>query len=400
MAGPRPIDRTLLIRNVLRQRAARSAHGAESTEGAATGADVHPDDVLARLDIVVSRMPEDEVGDPAQFKSALQTLLQHGEPALKKVLQPTLSGLPDLSSDELASAEAIVIADGSRPSFLLREGSFSDDHPFLGAWRDDMTNFRPALRKLAGCVGRIQLPEGDPTSYNGTGTLVDAGQGLVLTNFHVVKHAREVSGVAMQGNGQTLTVNDKWVIEFSGESGSAVRNRWLVKEVRLPTGAGVSFGGLDAAVLRIEEFDPHESKLPASAIVLSADADYSTGAGTASLVTIGFPGTPDTATPPGATIDWNFVLKTLFNNRFGLKRVAPGKFGQPAGSVPGDTFGHILSHDATTFGGASGSLVFAWKDEKTPAFGLHFAGATLAANYAVSLHKVADALRATGLKVA
>jgi hypothetical protein len=43
--------------------------------------------------------------------------------------------------------------------------------------------------------------------------------------------------------------------------------------------------------------------------------------------------------------------------------------------------------------------VFAWKDEGTPAFGLHFSGATLSANNAVSLHKAADALRNIGVPI-
>ena len=398
MKAPSPADRIRKVHHVLRQRAARGASYAERTEATAA-ATVHPDDVLARLDAVVKRMPANEVGDPAEFKDSLQKLVEHGEPALRKLLQPATPTDSELSSDQLVSLEAVIIADGSRPSFLLSEGEFALDHPFLGNWKGDMTNFRPALRKLAGCVGRIQLPDGGPTSYNGTGTLVDAANCLVLTNYHVVKHARNVSGVTMEGDAKQLKVKDDWVIDFIGETGSLQKNRWRVKEVRLPAGVGVSFEGVDAAVLHIEPFDTHESRLPEPAIVLSGDANYATGAGTPTLATIGFPGQPNIITPPGATVDWNFVIKTLFNNLFGLKRVAPGEFDKAIGSVADDHLGHVLSHDATTFGGASGSLVFAWKDDKDPAFALHFAGATLAANYAVSLHKAKAALQAVGVPI-
>ena len=96
-------------------------------------------------------------------------------------------------------------------------------------------------------------------------------------------------------------------------------------------------------------------------------------------------------------MDWHFVLTTLFGNRFGVKRVAPGRFRLAPGSVQGDAFDRVMSHDATTFGGASGSLMFAWKDQGTPGYGLHFAGATLSANYALSLHRAADALKAIGV---
>lgn len=396
-------ERTRHIRTVLKQRAAReSAPAGEGTESGGTDAQVHPDDVLARLDVVVARMPQDEVGDPAEFKAALRTLLEHGDPALRKLLQAHPSATPELTSDELSSVEAIIIADGSRPSFLLREGTYAEDHPFLGSWHKEMKDFRFPLRKIAACVGRIQIPEGNSAVYNGTGTLVpalDDNERLVLTNLHVVEHARNKSGVSMEeAPGMKLVVKDDWVVDFIGESGNPARNRWRVKEVRLPKGAGVSFSGLDAAVLRIEPFGD-ESEIPESVILLSSEEDYAVGAGSASLVTIGFPGEPNTATPSGTQIDWNFVIKTLFNNRFGLKRVAPGRFKEGAGSITGDALGHILSHDATTFGGASGSLVFAWREDGTPSFALHFAGANAIANYAVSLHKAADALRATGLRI-
>lgn len=404
MQAPNPADRARSIENILRRRAARSAPGAEGVAGteSATGdtkASVHADDVLSRLDDVVKRMPASEVGDPVEFKRALKALLEHGEPALRKLLQPTATSTPEFSTNDLASMEAVVIADGTRPSFLLREGSFAPDHPFLGDWKDEITDFRPALRRLAGCVGRLQLPNGGPAKYNGTGFLVDVNDCLVLTNYHVVMHARTVSGVAMSGTDTKLDVNDAWVIDFNGEVDSEKKNRWLVKEVRLPAGFGVSFQGVDAAVLRIEPFDPQESTLPQPGIVLSGDPNYASGARAPTLATIGFPGYPDKTLPAGATVDWNFVIKTLFNNLFGLKRFAPGEFCAGTGSVEGDQLGHVLSHDATTFGGASGSPVFGWKDEGSPAFAVHFAGLNTEANYAVSLHKARVALRAIGAPI-
>lgn len=404
MEAPKPLDRATSIKSMLRRRASRNAAGAEGvvgTEGAmdVATAPIHADDVLSRLDEVVKHMPANEVGDEADFKRALATLLGHGEPALRKLLHPSPTSTPVFSQDDLASLEAVVIADGTRPSFLLREGSFAPDHPFLGSWKNEMTDVRPTLRRLAGCVGRLQLPNGGPAKYNGTGFLVDANDCLVLTNYHVVMHARTFSGVAMSGTDTKLTVNGAWVIDFNGEVDTEQKNRWLVKEVRLPVGFGVSFDGLDAALLRIEPYDSDESKLPPPAIVLSGDPNYASGARAPTLGTIGFPGYPDKTLPDGATVDWHFVITTLFNNLFGLKRFAPGEFRDGIGSVAGDQFGHVLSHDATTFGGASGSPVFGWKDEGSPAFALHFAGLNTEANYALSLHKAKAALRAVGAPI-
>lgn len=404
MQVPNAADRVRDIKKALSRRAGRSATGAERVMGAEGAADyatvpVHADDVLTRLDVAMRRMPIGELGDPTKFKQALHTLLEHGEPALRKLLHPIAASTCEFSPDALASMEAVVIADGSRPSFLLRGGSFAPDHPFLGGWKDEMTDFRPALCRLADCVGRLQLPDGGPAKYNGTGFLIDSTNCLVLTNYHVVMHAQRVSLVKMCGAGAKLDVSSPWVIDFNGEVDTEQKNRWLVKEVRLPTGFGVSFDGVDAAVLRIEPFDPQESRLPDPAILMSGSSNYASGAGAQTLATVGFPGYPDKTLPTGTTVDWNFVITTLFNNLFGLKRFAPGEFLNGIGSVRGDKLGHVLSHDATTFGGASGSPVFAWKDEGSPAFALHFAGLNTEANYALSIYKAEAVLRAVGAPI-
>jgi len=363
--------------------------------GGTDGPPRHVDEVLQDVETALNTLPKDEIGDEAEFRKAFGLLFQHAETTLKKALAPDGPGLLDL--DELGSLEALVIADGSRPSFLLRDGQIPPNHPFLGMWKPDFEGRGSIVSRLAERVGRIQPPDGGPANYSGTGTLVDAARGLVLTNYHVVNHARNRLGVAMEGSGPILRVTGDWVIDFAGETGSSTRKRWRINEVRLPNGVGESFDGIDAAVLRIEPFEAGETSLPAPLIMLSDDADYASGAAVQSLITIGFPGYPDTTAPAGAKVDWNWVIGTLFNNRFGLKRVAPGTIRRAAGvAVP--RAAHVLAHDATTFGGASGSLVFAWKDEAQPAFALHFAGATLTDNYAAALHSVHAALRELGLK--
>jgi hypothetical protein len=265
-------------------------------------------------------------------------------------------------------------------------------------WKGDFEGVATDIAKLAACVGRIQPADGGPARYSGTGTLIDRDKGLVLTNYHVVLHARDAFKVRFEVASQVWTVLDDWVIDFDGETGSNKRNRWRIKEVRLPYGVGVGFQGIDAAVLRIEEFDPAESTLPDQSIVLSGDADHASGAAVSSLITIGFPGQPDTSSALNGKVDWTWVIGTLFNNRFGLKRVAPGLLRGGVGQTGIANGAHVLTHDATTFGGASGSLVHAWKDAHNPAFALHFAGDTLTDNYAVGFNAVNAALHELGLQ--
>lgn len=394
---PTPEAHTARLRRIIRGDALGGPSGPSGRRTESTGGTApRPDDLLHRVDMVLKQLPPDEVGDPDKFRKAVATLLQHAEPALKKVLAPAAETLFD--PDERASLEALIIPDGSRPSFLLRGGQIAKDHPFLGIWKGDFEGFGTDIAKLAACVGRIQPPDGGPARYSGTGTLIDRDQGLVLTNYHVVVDARDTFKVRLEGAGQVLKVLDDWVIDFDGETGTTRRNRWRIKEVRLPQGVGTGLKGLDAAVLRIEEFDPAESILPDQSIVLSGDPDHASGAAVQSLITIGFPGPPDTSASLNGKVDWKWVIGTLFNNRFGLKRVAPGRMRGGVGQASLINAAHVLTHDATTFGGASGSLLHAWKDAYSPAFALHFAGATLTDNYAVGFDPVKIALHEVGMQ--
>jgi serine protease len=52
-----------------------------------------------------------------------------------------------------------------------------------------------------------------------------------------------------------------------------------------------------------------------------------------------------------------------------------------------------FGHDATTLSGSSGSLLYAFKDVGTPAFGLHFAGFNNDSNYAIQMPRMKQAFQ-------
>lgn len=337
-----------------------------------------------------------EAGEPnddeerAKQAKALERLFHFGRSALGKVA----SGDFALNPDEGCAMEALIIADGSRPSFILRGGKYDRDDPFIGNWVGQLAAARNAIGGIAAAVGRIQPAGGDAKTYIGTGTLVDAVKGLVLTNYHVVVQARDKHHIAMHQDGDHLVVDGVLEIDFAGESGSFETRRFQIVEIRIPAGAGEVFQGIDAAVCRIVPLDAGVD-LPAAITPVSADPDYATGAAS-SLALIGFPGQP--AMSPGDEVDWDWVIRTLFRNRFGIKRLAPGRFTHGLGFNLADKLAkRAIGHDATTFGGASGSLVVAWLDTDTPAFALHFAGETSETNYALSFARTRAALEPLGV---
>lgn len=406
------LNRLLISNELARKSGAESAPNVESVPADATLTD--PAAVLHRTEKSIDSAPAraaaapaaasaagaiEEAGEGKQESSradlaaARDILLRHGETALAKLV----GGSRQLSQNETAALEAIVIADGTRPSFLLADGRVDPKDPFIGNWANPVATHGDRARKVARATGRIQPAHGHASRFIGTGALVESidGKMRVLTNFHVIDDARSRFGVAMAGHGRSLEVEGTLEVDFLGEAGSLDDNRFRITHVDLPEGFGRGFGHLDAAVATIEPISGG-SALPPAVPLLSRDKSFANG-GMVSLATVGFPGPPDMS--GGADIDWNFVLRTLFGNKFGFKRLAPGSFTSGRGSDPADAETKIaFGHDATTFGGASGSLVFAWADDGPPSFGLHFIGATGRENHAVALAVVADALEATGIK--
>jgi hypothetical protein len=184
-------------------------------------------------------------------------------------------------------------------------------------------------------------------------------------------------------------------VDFIGEATSFATNRFRVVAVDLPENFGRGHGSIDAAMLHLEPLDG--GALPAAVAPFSPAPHLAQGA-ILSLATIGFPGPPAQQTGTTGTVDWAFVVNTLFAGKFGMKRLAPGRFTLRLGSHPSDTAQTAFGHDATTFGGASGSLVIAWAETGAPIFGLHFAGKTESANYALSAGAAQDALAAIGVR--
>ncbi|ABQ38296.1 MULTISPECIES: S8 family serine peptidase [Bradyrhizobium] len=356
----------------------------------------HPDDILQRVSAVMAAMPPREIGDPVAFGQALEVMYRHGGQALSKLPDVGLGPPQHFAASERMALEAIVIADGSRPSFLLENGLPPASHPFLGIWAATMAARREDIQRVAGCVGRVQPTHGNASNFIGTATIVDAARGLALTNYHVVDDARRKWLIPMTANGNRLSIPAGLEVDFAGEAATLDQRRFKVVEAILPDGFGRGFGSVDAALLRLEPITAGD-RLPAGQVHLDARAAFANG-GVPSLAVIGFPGPAPMS--GGTDVDWNFVTNALFGNLFGFKRLAPGKFRRSLGFDEHDTLGSVFGHDATTFGGASGSFVLAWTDQEMPGFGIHFAGVTSDTNSAIAVAKIADVLRKLEVSVA
>jgi serine protease len=389
-------DRIEVVKRALSVgKALSSGAGVESAIEANQDDLPQPGELQARLDDLVQRMPVHEIKDKTAFERAIQLVRQHGTAGLAK--------LPDaaatLHSAELGALEAVVKADGSRPSLLVREGWIQEDHPLIGGWSGDLVFARDGLKAVAALCGRIQPTAGHASRYCGTGTLIDPTGPWVLSNYHVLAQALRAYPIPSIRTSNGMTFTRGLEIDFIGEADSLLTNRWTIVEAVLPERAGEGFGFVDAVLFRLgRSLDdkplpkggaaaPYErAKLSGATVYLNGERP--------TFASIGFPTRPVRTMGTDDGIDWGWVIEQLFGNVFGVKRLAPGLFYRALGSHEGDRkTQYAFGHDATTLRGASGSLLFAFKDAETPAFGLHFAGYSNESNYAVAIPALQQGFR-------
>jgi hypothetical protein len=349
------------------------------------------DRVEATMRAVLARVPGDEVGDPRDFRRALGVLLGETRSAAQRLRRDPAA---PLSPGAIRALEAVVRTDGTRPSLLVRADRVDVEHPLAGAWTEDLRSTQEALSARLRAVGRIEPANATSRSFFGTGWVVDSDAGLVLTNQHVVEEMWQRLSTAMLRTPTGFRVLDGAFIDFAAEAGTTSANRFKVVEAR-PSGVeGSGFVRLDTALLRIEPTEPDQAMPPAVPVI--ADPDGPRGA-LASFCVAGFPGPAPYRSGVHEGVDWAWVNATLFGNRYGVKRLAPGNAHLPVGAVNGDDRHWVFGHDATTLGGSSGSAVIGWLDAVPGAFGLHFAGTSVESNYAHAFSACTEELAALGV---
>lgn len=371
-----------------------TAAGDSIESAAGGGATAIPDagEFSARLDELLAYPDNRSPQERADFEKAVELIRLHGTPGIQKLADPRALMVPA----ELAAAEAVIKADGSRPSFLLRQGKIDPNDPFAGSWGDRLVALRDAIETRAALCGRIQPTRGHANRYCGTGALIDPGGPWVLSNFHVIQQALGSYPLFQFPTERGLRITGGLEIDFSAETDASDTNRWTIDEAVFPNGAGQGFGFIDAVLLRLGRSLDGKS-LPASEpghdtdrIAFSSAQGFVTGEMPV-LALIGFPNRPPQSSGIGAGIDWGWVVGQLFGGRFGVKRFAPGEFYRAVGSHPKDAeTRYTFGYDATTMKGSSGSPAFSLTAAQCPAFGLHFAGYDNDSNFALTteaLHK-------------
>ena len=348
-------------------------------------------EVTGRVEQAARHLAERQDVDDRDFRQALDLWLRTTDRAARR-----LDNNPDapLPPDEVYALEAVVRADGTRPSLLVRSGVVDPVQPLAAGWTGQLTAAGDELTRAVAAIGRVEPTHPSGSDFFGTCWVVDDRNGLVLTNRHVLDAMVERLPHAVARTTAGFRVFDGAFVDFAAESGSADVRRYRIVEAAPSQVNGTDFARLDAAVLRIEPLPDGPQDVP-DALTVSADPDGPLGR-LASYCIVGYPAQPVYASGTIEGVDWAWVTRTLFGNVYGVKRLAPGMTHRPLGSLPGDKRRWVFGHDATTLGGNSGSPALAWTDS---AFGLHFAGRSIDTNCAHAVSAITTELRALGVPI-
>lgn len=350
-------------------------------------------DVTGRVEAAAERRLASGVDvDRRDFNAALDALLHTTARATQRLDEDPEA---PLDAEELAALETVVLADGTRPSLLVRDGEpdpVDPNDPLARQWINDLSGAGEPLRRAIDAIGRVEPDGATGSSFFGTCWVVDHKAGLALTNLHVLHAMRKRLPHAIARSGSGFRVFDGAFVDFRAESDSTDTHRFQVVEAFASGVEGQDFARLDAAVLRLAPLPGGPTELP-GAITVSASPNGPLGRFDTCCV-VGYPGRPRHTTGTVDGVDWDWVNRTLFGRLYGVKRLAPGAVHRPLGSLPGDAREWVFGHDATTLGGNSGSPVLAWDDTS---FGLHFAGITMDTNCAHGISAIATQLAALGV---
>jgi hypothetical protein len=259
-----------------------------------------------------------------------------------------------------AQLEVIVQMDGSRPSFMIRNGEVDQRTSPVGTWGDGLDASADLLGRAIACVGRIDVP-GSSQGFEGTGFLV--GENVIITNRHVLQ------AIGQQAPSKKWQLKEDVTIDFGHEfrARDSVNPRALKRVLFVGAKAidpfSIDHGRLDLAVIELQEAKPAERLQQYLAVDESPDWPQVEQ----TVYIIGYPGRP------AAGSENITLLEKLFKQTFGCKRLAPGLVTVSPADLPASPRDWTTGHDATTLGGNSGSAVLVLSREQIVA-GLHYGG--------------------------
>lgn len=281
----------------------------------------------------------------------------------KRYLKTCIDGEPGKAAKELTPLHVTlleaIIKQAERPAIKILENSF--ETPRTDYWKTRLEPHRAIIDMAIKSVGRIEVrehPQG--FDYVGTGWLVT--DDIVVTNRHVAQTfaSQEGTNFSFQINpfeNKTIEVNIDFIEEFRINKKAEFE---IIDVLYIEPQQGS-----DIAFLKVKR----NGDVPRSFIPLATEVPK----GGREIAVIGYPAKDSHRNPLEPA-----KLYEIFEDIYDVKRLQPGEVISATSvleAVP------VFTHDCSTLGGNSGSVVLDYKTGK--AIGLHFGGRFKKENYAV-----------------
>lgn len=362
-----------------------AGRGLETASGDNTGTAVKGE-LLDRLRAEIAHL-EHETGIEVD-KAEVSALLDQADAGLTRVFDDA-----DLDDEARSGLEAVIRSDGSRPVLFVKDDFVDVAGPSVGDYAAILSNNEVAIRQVCRAVGRVDDPAAG-LGYQGTAWMI--AEGLVATNFHVLK-AIAPGGVRKDGRFEGR-INTGAAVHFGHELDRQLPERRFpirrvvsvgregAKQHAHPDDKSLNFDSLDLAILELEPVPGRPFPEPIG--VARGDDPLTGGHRTTQgtqIYLVGYPGNPRSTTRD--------LFAEIFHKVKSFKRLAPGEI-LAVSDVPHDPRGWVQTHDASTLGGNSGSAVVDLESDGNTVLGLHFAGMHLRQNWAHTLERMTPDLSA------
>ena len=336
----------------------------ESTKDEDDPAAQAPGDRVIQAREAMVRLVKERFGGDGALIDQVRSLVLSASEALAALDEAGAASVP--ATTQLEALEAVVVFDGTRPSFRLREDEIDFDSSFnTGTWKRQLNPFLARLAEHAACVGRVEVNG----RHQATAFLVTPT--LAITNRHVAQ------AIATFANG-TITMSEGCTLDFGREDGTGRKSfdQRRIIDIRFAGDADIispiDHERLDLAVLQVSK-----SKLSGAAgqrlLVVGGTTASELVDDARFVAAVGYPTDPELVVPEQVWTEYGKVIRKLLEGDGGAKRLAPG---QPMDSPRDGLTTWTATHDATTISGNSGSplLAFPVAGAASRAAGLHYGG--------------------------
>ncbi|WP_420862647.1 trypsin-like peptidase domain-containing protein [Algirhabdus cladophorae] len=340
---------------------------------------------LAKDVVEAPRVPVDALGASRFRKNAATIYAMLGGEADDVPLEPAQFG----------TAEAMVMIDGSRCAPYVRDGfvDLSDPKIIASGFLDKITQHEASIRALTAASGRIiRGPDRSANQVFGSAWMLPDGR--VATARHVLE------AMAIESAGKWF-FKDIFYVDFAVEADRDIQPKAVFRIAEVAWAGPDEIAGqvipshLDAAILTLV---PDDARAFPDPVPVTAATQALASLDEGWFINVGHPAQPfgswlvDTDDGSDKTISKSLV-HALIGDKFGVKRLSPGRIQFKPGMFPDDTeTKHIFTHDATTLGGSSGSALMSM-DPNASILGLHFAGLFGTRNYAHFVTKISESWR-------